>query len=194
VEPSNTLADLATSVPESISDEALAAVAATDAEAFETLYLRHRLDLFRFARARTGDDELAADVVSTTFERALARLPTYRPMGAGFRAWLFRIARNEVIDSSRRRRTVERHQAALAPVEAQPGPEDDVIRAEAADGLRRMVARLPDTQRDAVLMRYAGGLSTREIASTLGRSEGAVQKLIDRALAALKEAYRATDR
>lgn len=195
MQPSTVLSSTAELPADVASDEALAAVAATDRQAFETLYLRHRLELFRYARARTADDDTAADIVSTTFERALASIARYRPVGGGFRAWLFRIARNEVVDASRRRRTVARHAPALQAVDATAaGPEDGVLRTESMEHLRRLVARLPDTQRDAILLRYAGGLSTREIALTLGRSEGAAQKLITRALVALKEAYRATDR
>ena len=195
MQPSTALSTAAELPADIESDEALAAVAATDRQAFETLYLRHRLELYRYARARTGDDDAAADIVSTTFERALASIARFRPVGSGFRAWLFRIARNEVVDSGRRRQTAARHAPTLQAVDAtQPGPEDDLLRTESMERLRALVARLPDTQRDAILLRYAGGLSTREIALTLGRSEGAAQKLITRALAALKEAYRASDR
>jgi RNA polymerase sigma-70 factor (ECF subfamily) len=195
VQPSTVLSATPEVTADMESDDALAAVAATDRGAFETLYLRHRSELFRYARARTGDADAAADIVSTTFERALGSIGRYRPLGGGFRAWLFRIARNEVVDASRRRQTVARHAPAMQVAEAtEAGPEDDLIRLEAMGQIRALVARLPDTQRDAVLLRYAGGLSTREIALTLGRSEGATQKLITRALAALKEAYRATDR
>ncbi len=177
------------------SDEALAAIAPTDRQAFETLYVRHRLALFRYARARTADDDAAADIVSVTFERALAAIDRYRPVGGGFRAWLFRIARNEVIDETRRRRTAMRRAPALHAVEAVgSGPEEGLVLAESFERVRALVARLPDTQRDAVLLRYASGLTAREIGLTLGRSEGATQKLIARALGTLKEAYRATDR
>ncbi len=181
--------------PDARPDGALAAAAATDREAFEQLYLRHRLGLFRYARARVDDDEAAADLVSLTFERALASIDRYRSVGGGFRAWLFRIARNEVIDASRRRATAARNEPNLRLiVAAAPDPAEEVIRAESLVLIRALVATLPDTQRDAVLLRYAGGLTAREIALTLGRSEAAVQKLITRALARLKEDYRAGDR
>ena len=195
LERSSVLAATSDVLADPTADEALALAAAADRQAFETLYLRHRLDLFRYARARTGDDESAADVVSATFERALAAISDYRSSGGGFRAWLFRIARNQVIDASRRRRTADRHAPSLQVVGAeQPSPEHDLLREESMAQLRGLVARLPDTQRDAVLLRYASGLTTHDIAVTLGRSDAAVQKLITRALASLKETYRAIDR
>jgi DNA-directed RNA polymerase specialized sigma24 family protein len=56
--------------------------------------------------------------------------------------------------------------------------------------LRARVDRLPAVQRDAIVLRYAGGLTAREMAGTLGKSEAATQKLLSRALAALRESYR----
>lgn len=175
------------------SDEALAALARVDTGAFETLYLRHRSGLFRFARGRTGDDDAAADLVSTTFERALRSIARYHPEST-FRAWLYRIARNELIDASRRRATILRHtQAVVAARSVDAGPEAAMLEAESADLIRDLVRELPDLQRDAVLLRYASGLTAREIGVTLGRSEAAAQKLLQRALAVLKEAYRDND-
>lgn len=194
MQPTTVLSAIADPPADAESDEALAAVAPTDRRAFEALYVRHRLEVFRYAKARTGDDDLASELVSVTFERALGSIARYRPVGGGFRAWLFRIARNEVIDASRRRRTADRHAATVGLANrTEAGPEEDVVRAESLEQLRGLVTRLPDTQRDAILLRYAGGLTAREIGLALGRSEGATQKLITRALAALKEAYRATD-
>jgi RNA polymerase sigma-70 factor (ECF subfamily) len=52
------------------------------------------------------------------------------------------------------------------------------------------VSKLPDAQREAIVLRYAGGLTTREIGATLGKSEAATQKMLSRALKALRETYR----
>ena len=176
------------------SDDALVAAALVDPDVFGSLYIRHRMALFRFVRARATDDESAADIVATTFERAIAALPRYRPAGAGFRAWLFRIARNETINIGRRTRTFHRRLAKLQRIDDRhPSPEDAIVAAEDAALVRELVAALPPVQRDALLLRYAGGLSTSEIAVVIGRSEAAAQKLISRGLAMVREEYRATD-
>ena len=59
---------------------------------------------------------------------------------------------------------------------------------ERSDELRRLVRALPDPQRDAVALRYAAGLSAKEIGRVIGKSEAASQKVIQRALVALREA------
>ena len=157
-------------------------------EPFETLYVRHRTAVFRYARARSTNDEDAADLTALVFERALVAWPRYRPTGGGELAWLFRIARNAAIDEARRRRLAEerepRAQAGLVAAD----PQASLVQAELADEVRRLLAVLADETRDAVVLRYGAGLTAREIGAVIGRSEAATQKLLARALVALKEA------
>lgn len=171
-------------------DDALAEAVRTDPAAFEVLYERHWPSVYRYLRARTTADDDAADLAATTFERALGGLPAYRPGPAGFRAWLLRIARNAAIDASRRRRPTEPVGSAEGIGATEPGPEARALDAERSRELRAFVAALPGTQRDAVVLRYAAGLSAREIGAVIGKSEAATQKLLTRALARLKESYR----
>jgi RNA polymerase sigma factor (sigma-70 family) len=183
-------------------EDRLVEAARGDARAFRVLYERHARAVFGYLRARGASDEDAADLAATTFERALAGLHGYRSGRAGFRPWLLRIARNAAIDASRRRRPVSSLDAAsdrrtaagtgaaeLAGLVA-PGPEGAVEESEQRAEIRRLVAALPEPQREAIVLRYASGLTAREIGAVIGRSEEATQKLITRALARLKEAYR----
>jgi RNA polymerase sigma-70 factor (ECF subfamily) len=174
-------------------DEAVVAAARTDPAAFRLLYERHWTAVYRYLRARTGRDADAADLAATTFERALVGLAGYRSEPSGFRAWLLRIARNAAIDASRRHRATEPIEASSLIALSEPGPEGRVLAAERSRELRALVAGLPDAQRDAVVLRYGGGLGAREIGSVIGKSEAATQKLLTRALARLKESYRDHD-
>src|SRR5437867_9923810 len=72
--------------------------------AFAVLYARYRENVFRFLRSRCRNEDDAVDLTATTFERALSAIGRYRPRGAGFGAWLLRIARNAAIDHDRRLR------------------------------------------------------------------------------------------
>jgi RNA polymerase sigma-70 factor (ECF subfamily) len=171
-------------------DEDIVAAARTDPSAFRLLYERHWTSVFRYLRARTGRDDDAADLAATTFERAFGGLHAYRSEASGFRAWLLRIARNAAIDASRRHHVTEPFGTTEVVELAEPGPEGQVLAAERSRELRRLVAALPEAQRDAIVLRYAAGLTAREIGSVISKSEAATQKLLTRALARLKESYR----
>jgi RNA polymerase sigma-70 factor (ECF subfamily) len=172
-------------------DDRLAAEARTDVQAFAALYERHVDRVFRYLRARGADEDGAAELTSITFERALRHIDRYRPGGPGFAPWLLRIARNASIDAGRRRhdRQIEPDHLASLADQAQ-SPEDAAIAAEERAMVRRLVAALPEVQRDALALRYAGDLSSREIAAVIGKSEAATKKLLTRSLVSLKEASR----
>jgi RNA polymerase sigma-70 factor (ECF subfamily) len=150
--------------------------------------VRHREAVFRYLRARCDGEDQALELAAVTFERAFVALPSYRTRGGGFLAWLFRIARNAAIDEQRRRRRTALAVDINAPVE--PSLEEQVIAGEERAKLRRLVAELPDPQRDAVALRYGGGLTAREIGLVIGKSEEATQKLISRAVGRLREEFK----
>ncbi len=159
-----------------------------DPSSFGPLYEQHRLPVYRYLRARTGSDADALDLAADTFERAFASLGRFRRRDGGVQAWLFRIARNVAIDAHRRRRpTVD-----LAGADAHLGRaalEVDRLEGDRTDVLD-LVSRLPDDQREALLLRYAAGLTAKEIGVVVGKREDAVQKQIERGLAALRKAVK----
>lgn len=172
-------------------DDELALAARTDPAAFGVLYRRHRAAVFRYLRARTGSDDAAAELTAVTFERALTAMPRYRPTGGGVLAWILRIARNAAIDAGRRRTTVPLGpDLPDLPDDRVAGPEEMVIDRERLAALAAALDRLPSVQREALALRYAAGLTAREIGDVLGKSDVATQKLIERAIAALREDYR----
>ena len=168
------------------ADDELAALAASDPAAFGVLYRRHRLAVFRYLRARTASEDAATELTAVTFERAFTAVARYRPAGAGFSAWLLRIARNAAIDAARRPPTLRL--VADVPEAGRSDPERVAIDREARTTLLAAVNRLPEVQREAVLLRYASRLTAREIGAVIGKSEEATQKLLSRALATIREA------
>jgi RNA polymerase sigma-70 factor, ECF subfamily len=174
-----------------MTEDDLVSLARADTAAFNRLYHAYRLPIYRYLRSRCDSDEDAADLAAITFERAFRGLRRYRSQGSPI-GWLLRIARNAAIDASRQHRL-----AAIRIAELPGGPqvptgqssEAAYLAIEKATELQDLVRRLPDPQRDAIALRYASGLTAREIAAVIGKSEAATQKLLSRALFTLKEAY-----
>jgi RNA polymerase sigma-70 factor (ECF subfamily) len=162
-------------------DAELARAATLDRTAFMAIYQRHRTPVYRYLRARTTTDADAQDLTAITFENAMGAIHRFRPVGGGMAAWLIRIARNAHADFRRQqhRSGAEFLSGADVPID----PSDEAVI------LRSMIDALPDAQRDAIQLRFAAGLTAREIGGVLGISEAAAQKHVERGLAALKEAY-----
>ncbi len=173
-------------------DAALVAAAAETPEAFGLLYDRYLAGVYRYVLARTGSREDAADLTQLTFARAFHSLSGYRPGRAPFVAWLFRIARNTVTDAHRRRRiTVSLDGLPEVLVSANGlGPEELAEKRERLDRLRGLLAAISRPKRELLALRFGSGLSVREIAPIVGKSEAAVKKQLTRTIATLKEYYR----
>lgn len=159
-----------------------------DANTFALMYEKHRLSVYRYLRARAPSGEEALDLTAVTFERAFASHGRFRRRDGGVHAWLLRIARNCAIDANRRRRSTVDLSGADALL-SRVAMDANRLEQEGSE-IRDLVSRLPEDQRDALLLRYAGGLTSREIGMVIGKGESAVQKRIERGLATLREAFR----
>jgi RNA polymerase sigma-70 factor, ECF subfamily len=169
------------------------AAAQCDPRAFAPLYERYVTPVYRYLRSRLPTDEEAADVTQEVFVRALDALPRYRQGTAPFSAWLFRIARNMATDSHRRRRstvTWEFLPEALHPTHPR-ATEETILEHETLDQLRSLLLQLSPEKQEILALRFVVGLTAREIASIIGKSEAAIHKQLRRTLHALKEQYRA---
>ena len=155
-----------------------------DGRAFGTLYRRYLDRVYGYAFYLLGDHHDAEDVTERTFVNALAAIGTFRDDGASFRAWLFRIAHNQVANAlrSRGRRSADSLDLVEHPSTVSSDPAALVGAADEARMLRRALSALSTDRRQVLLLRFVDGLSAREIGAVLGRSEGAVRVLQHRAL------------
>ena len=171
---------------EPAGDPDLADVRASQADrrAFGTLYRRYLDRVYGYAFYLMGDHHDAEDVTERTFLAALAAIGTFRDEGASFRAWLFRIAHNQVANAlrNRARRSADSLDLVEHPSAASSDPAALVGAADEARTLRRALRGLAPDRRQVLVLRFVDGLSAREIGSVLGRSEGAVRVLQHRAL------------
>jgi RNA polymerase sigma-70 factor (ECF subfamily) len=169
-------------------DESLAKRAiAGDAEAFGSLYDRYVDAVYRYVYYRVGDRAEAEDVTSDVFFKALRAIPRYQPRQP-FLAWLYRIARNAVIDRARRLRPQVSFEDALQHPNADRVVDPDRMLDRLSDSmaLRSAIKTLTPLQQDVIILRYVEGLDTKEIARIIGRRDGTVRGIEFRALGALR--------
>jgi RNA polymerase sigma-70 factor (ECF subfamily) len=159
-------------------------------DAIGALYDQHHQALFRYIWLRVGEHALAEDLTGDVFVRMLAALPRYRPAQATFRAWLYRIAHNLLVDHYRKEG--KRTPAPLQQAEnLSAGDETPLTLFEqklTVEQLRQALAALEQTQREVVTLRFLSGLSLQETAVVLGKTEAAIKAIQHRGLAALRSA------
>jgi RNA polymerase sigma-70 factor (ECF subfamily) len=159
-----------------------------DTSAFAQLYNRYVDVVFRYVLFRVGDRELAEDVTSETFLRALRRIGTVSYQGRDVGAWFVTIARNLVLDHVKSSRF--RLEVATAEVDSQrveSGPEQEVLTKVTTEALLECVEQLGDDQRECIVLRFLQGLSVAETAQIMNRNEGAVKALQHRAVRRLAQ-------
>lgn len=166
-------------------DRPLVVAAQQHPQAFAPLYLRYVGAVYAYCRRRLGTKEAAEDATSLIFAKALAALPRYRTEQSTFRAWLFTIAHNVVIDSQRT--TPRSHSLTeLADLHTrEPGPDEVVLAAEEIRTVRTLLCRMTPDQQQVLELRLAG-LSTAEISVVVGRRTGAIRAIQFRAVARLR--------
>jgi RNA polymerase sigma-70 factor, ECF subfamily len=169
--------------------EVVACAQRGEAEAVGRLYEAHQAAIFRYLWLRLGEREMAEDLTGEVFIRMLEALPRYRPSRTPFRAWLYRIARNLAIDHGRR--AAHFSPVALEEAPADPDPVGDpalqVDDRLSLKALRAGLAGLEAAQREVVTLRFLAGLSLRETAAVVNKTEAAVKALQHRGLASLNQ-------
>lgn len=159
-------------------------------DAVAAAYADHRASVLRYLLARCASEDDALDLAASVFERSLT---TYRrgEDHAVELSWLLRVAHNLAVDLARRRKVQAAAARFLPGLSTERSAEQEVVARDEHTRIRAALATLPRSLSDPVAMRYAGGLSTREIARLLGRSEEATQKSIERGLRRLREVLHA---
>lgn len=173
-----------------LTDDAVVRAAQSDLAAFAPLYDRYHDAIYGYCLRRLGTREAAGDATSLTFTRTMAALDRFR--GGSFRAWLFAIAHNVVIDTVRGRRFHDDIDASRQIADRRPLPEDHAVASDQRRRLSEALARLTTDQRNVVELRVAG-LTGPEVATALGLSLGAVKSLQFRAYARLRDLLRDID-
>jgi len=173
---------LAAPLRKETSGEALAIERARrDPEAFGELYRAHYHAIAAYFLRRTGDEALAEDLAADTFIAALQGLKRYRDTGAGFRAWLYRIAANTA--SRWYTRSGAQRVRNLAHAEANAGERDENSHQIAL--VREAIETLSERDKAVLTLAYFAPMTTAQIALVLRVPEGTVKSRLARARQAL---------
>ena len=171
--------------------EELIARAAEDSKAFGELYRIYVDRIYNYHYRHTSNRDVAEDLTSRTFYRALRSLHRYRDKkGATFQSWLFRIAHNLVVnwyrDTSRHPKVSTDRLGAL-PAE-HGNPHRIVEESELQRKMLAMIEDLPEDRKTLILLKYVEKMTNAEIGEVLNRTEGAVKALYYRTLQSLRGA------
>ena len=162
---------------------------AGDADAFGELYDRYVDLVYRYVYYRVRSAQLAEDLTSETFLRALRRITSFTWQGRDVGAWFVTIARNLIADhykSSRYRLelTTDDVSGSGAPLSTD-GPEDAVLSGMQNEVLLEAVRQLGPEQQECIVLRFLQGLSVAETARVMGKNDGAIKALQYRAVRSL---------
>ena len=153
----------------------------------------------RYCRARVGATERsglsADDVAQEVCLAAITALPRYKDQGRPFLAFVYGIAAHKVADAHRAaaRNRAEPTDVVPERLSMEAGPEQMALDSESAARMNRLLAVLPEKQREILILRVVVGMSAEETAEAVGSTAGAVRVAQHRALARLKSEITATE-
>lgn len=156
-----------------------------DRDAFGQIYTLFYRRIFRYCKFNTENDQTAADISQETFLKAWKSLPTFSTRGGSLQAYLFKIARNLIIDLSRKKEPL--------PLTGYPEIESEVSLTESIENqydarmVKLAIDQLNEKDRQIIILRYFEELTTAEVAKIVGMRVGALRVRIHRVLNKLKD-------
>jgi RNA polymerase sigma-70 factor, ECF subfamily len=160
-----------------------------DTVAFGQLYTNHITPIFRFVYFRVNNRADAEDLTQTVFLKAWNALPKFQEKGGSFLSWLYKIARNTVIDHWKKKKEVSVSDPATMfglvedPTES---PAESLDKSNFIDRIRKSIKNLSDDQQEIIVLKFIEELTNKEISDLTGKSEDAIRALQYRGLRGLR--------
>ena len=155
-----------------------------DTNALHFIYIRYADDVYGFVNSIVRDHHEAEDITQNLFAKLMRIIGKYEQREVPFSAWILRVARNAALDHMRSRRQI--------PFEEVRTSDEghDQVGFERFQSLRTALDRLPEDQREVLILRHIAGLTPPEIADVLGKTESSIHGLHHRGRGALQAALR----
>jgi RNA polymerase sigma-70 factor (ECF subfamily) len=159
-----------------------------DPEAFGELYDIYYSKIFGYILKRVADVDVAKDIVSETFLKALKNLWKFRWRNVSFSAWLYRIASNEIVNFFRKKKPAISIDKIAEPFSTS-NPVEEII--EAQESLKRHndflffqkeITKLSFKYQEVITLRFFEKKQIKEIAEILGKKEGTIKSLLHRGI------------
>jgi RNA polymerase sigma-70 factor (ECF subfamily) len=165
-----------------------------DREALEELYLLHFDRIYSYLHMSVGNRHDAEDLTTQTFMKMLESIKRFRWQSAPFSAWLFRIAHNLAMDHFRAsRRWQPEEEVPEPPDETEPSAEQAAFQSIGRQSMLELIEELSHEQQQVLTLKFVFNLPNGEVATILGKTEGAIKSLQHRALVSLQKQIAKTE-
>lgn len=157
---------------------------------FDSFYEEYYDKIYNYVYFKTGDRTNAEDLACHIIEKVLSNMHKYNAAASSLNTWIFTIAKNHLIDYFRLKSRNECHfedgEEFLIADQVTASPDETVVQAEREEMIHAMLQRLPETEREIIILKFWGGLKNIEIAQQLGLNSGNLNVMVFRALKKLK--------
>jgi RNA polymerase sigma-70 factor (ECF subfamily) len=150
------------------------------------LYEEYYDRIARYIYTRIGDKSESEDLASEVFLKALKSIKSYRDSGPPMQAWLFKIAHNIVVDHLRKVSRVKTISIDMIEIVDDNDPVDITEKKIEMEKVGAAMVQLTEEQREVIRLRFFGGLTSKEAASVMNKTDGAVREMQRAALEKLR--------
>src|SRR3954454_21483812 len=179
---------MGTVVAERQMEDLVARAQEGDRDALEELYLEHFDRIYSYLHMTVGNRHDAEDLTTQTFLKMLESIGKFRWQSAPFSAWLFRIAHNLSMDHFRsRRRWQPEEDVPESPGSEEPSAELEAMQSIGRQSMLELIEKLSPEQQQVLTLKFVFNFPNADVATILGKTEGAIKSLQHRALASLQK-------
>jgi len=159
-----------------------------DREALEELYLLHFDRIYSYLHMSVGNRHDAEDLTTQTFLKMLEAIRRFKWQSAPFSAWLFRIAHNLAMDHFRAsRRWHPEEEVPEPPDSEEASAEDEAMQSIGRQSMLELIENLSADQQQVLTLKFVFNFPNADVATILGKTEGAIKSLQHRALVSLQK-------
>ncbi len=160
----------------------------SDKNAFGTLYSHYAKYILAFIKSKVESIETAEDICSMVFKKAFENIDGFKWQGISFSSWLYRIAKNSIIDYYRSKKDfVTTDYTTVASPEK--SPEELFEKNAFEESIRKLIETLPEKERKIIYMKFFEGYTNKTISKILNLSESNIGTIVYRAISKLRESF-----